>query len=282
PSCSDGIIIEYRSITGEFPSNEFRKMFQEYLSFIIGSHIQKIGVSEYANGYDLLTYKSQNPWKRRIKKNGNINPIPLKNGHDREFFEKMLNKLFKNFTVMYDKISLSDCLWKLWIGSDMPIGTNLPIIASGFEMLVNSYLKENKLLKKYTKKEKCDYSNLIKEDFESLSKKIATYDFGTFVLNKLKNPYNYGIGEKMSVFFKSLSLEFDEESLENKALKARNLMTHHGIDCDTEIERREIKKISDAYITLINRVILKLLDYNWYYVDYSKEGIRYLKMNQNL
>jgi hypothetical protein len=240
PSITDGVIIEYRSTDGEFPSDEFRKMFQEYFSFIIGSHIQKIGVSEYTIGYDLLSYKSQNPWKRNIKKNGNINPIPLKNGHDREFFE------------------------------------------SGFEMLVNSYLKENKLLKKYSKKEKCDYANLIKEDLESLSDKLVGYDFGTFVLNKLKNPYNYGIGEKMSVFFTKLSMEFDKDSLENKALKARNLMTHHGVDCDTEVEQRKIKKISDAYISLINRAILKLLDYNWYYVDYSKEGIKYLKMNQNL
>lgn len=282
PSKTDGVAIEYRNTKGKFPSKEFRKMFQEYISFIIGSHIQKIGVSKYELGYGLLSYKSQNPWKRRIKKNGNLNPIPLINENDREFFEEMLNKLFDNFKALYEKISLSDCLWKLWIGSDLPIGTNLPIIASGFEILVDSYLKDNNLLKKYTKKEKLGYSNLIKEDIESLSEKLAPYDFGTFVLNKLKNPYNYGIGEKMSIFFESISIEFEKDSLENKALKARNLMTHQCLDTDTEEKQRNIKMISDAYITLVNRVILKLLGYDWYYIDYSKEGIRYLKMNQNL
>ncbi|WP_438423202.1 hypothetical protein [Aquimarina macrocephali] len=282
PPNIDGIAIEYRNIAGEFPTVEFRKMFREYISFILGTNIQKIGVSEYELGYKLLSCKSQNPWKRSIKKNRNINPIPLRNGSDRNYFESMLNRLLHNFNELYRKVSLSDCLWKLWIGSDLPIGTNLPIIASGFEMLVNTYLKDKKVLKKYTKEEKSIYNDLVQNEIDSLSKKLSSYEFRTFVLNKLKNPYNYGIGEKISIFFKSISIEFERGSLESEAIKARNLMTHQGIDVNTEEEQRKIKKISDAYVTLINRVILKLLDYDWYYVDYSKEGVNYLKMDENL
>jgi hypothetical protein len=77
-------------------------------------------------------------------------------------------------------------------------------------------------------------------------------------------------------------MNFDKDSIENKALRARNTMTHRGIDVDTDEERRNITKLSDAYVTLINRVILRLMDYDWYYIDYSKEGIKYLKMDQNL
>lgn len=282
PGGADGLAIEYRVTNSNFPSSDFRKIFREYVSFILGTHIQQIGTSEFKCGYELLSCQSKNPWKKRIKKNGNINPIPLKNGADRGIFENQLNQLLSNFIKLYEKTSLSDCLWKLWIGSDLSIGTNLPIIASGFEILINSYLENNCLIRKYTKKEKRDYRELIAEDLESLKTKLTPYDFAPFVLNKIENPYNFGIGEKFKIFFNSISLVFEKDSLENQALRARNLMTHGSIDFNTIKKQREVKKISDAYITLVNRVILKLLDYDWYYVDYSKEGVKYLKMKENM
>ncbi len=282
PNGIDGVAIEYRKSISGFPSFEFRKMFREYISFIFGTHLQRIGESEFSIGYKLLNSQSENPWKRSFKKNGNINPIPLKNGASRDFFENQLNELLPNFISLYEKTSLSDCLWKLWIGSELSIGTNLPIIASGFEMLVNSYLENNNLLRKYSKQEKNDYRSLIAEELGSLRVKLASYDFAPFVLNKLENPYNFGIGEKIKIFLKSISLEFENDSKENEALKARNLMTHQGFDFKTTEEQQRVKKISDAYVTLVNRVILKLLNYDRHYVDYSKEGIRYLRMNENM
>ncbi len=282
PKETDGIVIEYRGIDSNFPSSSFRKMFREYVSFILGTDIQQIGTSEFKIGYVLLSCESENPWKRRIKNNGNINPIPLKNGADRSIFENQLNKLLSNFIRLHEKTSLSECLQRLWIGSNLSIGTNLPIIASGFEVLINSYLESYNIIKKYTKKEKRDYRELISEDLESLRQKLAGYDFAPFVLNKIKNPYNFGIGEKFRIFFESISLNFENDSMEIQALKARNLMTHGRINISSTEGIREIKKISDAYVTLVNRVILKLLDYDWYYVDYSKEGVKYLKMDENM
>lgn len=282
PKETDGIVIEYRADDSIFPSPEFKKIFSEYISFILGNHIQQIGTSEFKNGYELISSQSQNPWKGKIKKNSIINPIPLKNGGDRDFFENQLNKLLGHFISLHEKTSLSDCLWKLWIGCDLSIGTNLPIIASGFEMLINSFLERNNLIRKYTKKEKHDYRQMVTEEIESLRAKLTPYDFAPFVLNKLENPFNFGIGEKFKIFFKNISLEFESNSLESKALRARNLMIHVGFDFSTIERQKEIKKLSDAYITLVNRVILRLLDYDGYYVDYSKEGIRYLKMNENM
>lgn len=282
PAETGGISIEYRVNDSSRVTSDFRKMFGEYISFIFGTHLQKIGASEFDKENKILSYESQNPWKRNFKKGRNINPVPLKNGSDRDILELQVNRLLPNFIKLYEKISLSDCLWSLWIGSELPVGSNLPIIASGFEVLINSYLETNNLIKKYTKTEKRDYQNVIRKELESLQEKLSSYDFAPFVLNKIKNPYNLGIGEKFKVFFNSIALDFDKNSIENKALKARNLMTHGTLSFETEEKIRETAKISDAYITLVNRVILKLLDYNWYYIDYSKEGIRYLKMDENM
>ena len=59
-------------------------------------------------------------------------------------------------------------------------------------------------------------------------------------------------------------------------------MTHQKLDTNNHEELLRIKKLSDAYISLVNRVILKIIGYNGYYVDYSKEGVRYLKIDENL
>lgn len=282
PKKLDGVAIEYRAKKNKFPSVDFRKMVREYLSFIIGSHIEQIGSTVFNKDYVLQECESGNPWSLKINKQENINPIPLRNGSSRDIFENQLNKLFKNFIELYDRTSLSDCLWKLWTGSSLSIGSNLPIIASGFEMLVNSYLENKKLIKKYSKTENRKYRNLVSNELESLKDKLSNYDFGMFVINKIENPYNYGVGEKFNVFFDNLGFNFDNNSIEREALKARNLMTHSGIDAVTYESQIKIKKLSDAYITLMNRSILKLLKYDWYYIDYSKEGVRYKLMNENL
>lgn len=282
PKEIDGILVEYRNLSNDFLSKKFRKIVQEYLSFILGSHLQKICTSSFLNNYELIETHSYNPWSKKLMKNRNISPIPLKNGYDREFFERMLNTLFQNFLIQYDNISISNCLWKLWIGSNLPIGTNLPILSSGLETLIDSYLEYNGCIKKYNKVEKKKYSDTIKEELNSLEIKLNDYTFKSSVINKLKNPFNLGVGEKMKLFFNELDLKFEKDSIENKALLARNLMAHQETDYETEKELHQIIKLSDAYLTLINRVILKILEYEWYYIDYSKEGIKYLKMDENL
>lgn len=282
PNWSDGLSIEYRSNNSKFPDDSIKKMVEEFLSFILGNHIQKIASSEYSNDFQVLKIKSNNAWKRNLKKNGNINPVPLKNGSDRFYFEKLINKLFLNFVEQYGKLNLSDCLWKLWIGSDLPVGTNIPIIASGLEVLIDSFLKNENLIIKRSKPEKRKYQNIIEKEFDSLEKKLKDFPFGQSVLNKLKNPYNLSIGEKMKMFFKELNISFDKDSIENRALLARNQMTHQKLDTENHEELLRIKKLSDAYISLVNRVILKIIGYNGYYVDYSKEGVRYLKIDQSL
>lgn len=233
-------------------------------------------------GYKLINCESRNPWSRKIFKNGNTHPIPLNSSLENNYFGEMLNDLFLKFLKQYNQISLSDCLWKLWIGQSLPLGTNLPILSSGLEILIDSFVEFHGLQRKYTKEEKKNYSNLIKDELESLEVKLEGYEFKSSVINKLQSPYNFSIGEKMRVFFKYLNIHFDKKSLENQALLARNYMAHQSLNFDTVEEQQKIKKISDAYVTLIHRVILKILNYSWYYIDYSKEGMRYLNINDNM
>lgn len=47
PECMDGILIEYRNVSNNFPDKDFRKIVQEFISFIFGSHMQKVGSSSF-------------------------------------------------------------------------------------------------------------------------------------------------------------------------------------------------------------------------------------------
>jgi len=282
PEWSNGLSIEYRSNNSVFPDDKIKTIVEEFISFILGNHMQNIGSTEYCKDFNVLKMKSNNSWKRSLRMNGNINPVPLKNGYDRLYFEKLINSLFSNFIEQYETNNISDCLWKLWIGNDLSIGTNLPIIASGLEVLADSYLKNKKLIQKKTKTEKKEYQNLISDELKSLEMKLVDYSFGKSVLNKLKNPYNLGVGEKLKIFFNELNMNYERDSIEAKAILARNLMTHQKLETDDYDELLKIKKLSDAYISIVNRVILILIGHEGYYVDYSKEGERYLRIQQNL
>lgn len=91
-----------------------------------------------------------------------------------------------------------------------------------------------------------------------------------------------GVGEKMKIFFDNLDFKFDRDSVENNALQARNNMTHQRMNSDNLDEMKLLIRLSGAYKTLIHRVILKIMDYKGFYIDYSKKGITYVPINKNM
>ncbi len=91
----------------------------------------------------------------------------------------------------------------------------------------------------------------------------------------------------MRIFFKSLGLNFHKKSIETKALKSRNLMAHSSID--TSMNEAEILmllkktvRLTRAYETLFNRVMLKILGYNGKYIDYYTFGHPALELSENI
>ena len=266
------------------PDNRIKDGLEELMSFIFGNHLLKIGSTIYNNENIPIQFIAQNPWGNNIVGKCStvcLPPIAMNNSNDWFSIEQKINLLINEFMSKRESYSLSDCIWKLWIGRDQSLGTNLPILASGLESMIDSYISENKLVKKYNKKDKKEYKELISKELESLSKKLKSYQFGNFVINKLNNPFNLGIGEKMKIFFEKI--EFDlSNSIENEALQARNKMAHNSFN---EIETEqilEIKRLSNAYLTLVHRVILKLLGYEDGYVDYYTKGHPTVKISENI
>lgn len=280
PKWADGISIEYRKEITKIPSPEDRRKIAEFVSFVLGNHLLLTGTSYYNDKGKLDECAGYSPEGNNVIDNCKSMTFPPISRLIID--EKELGSLLSKYLEIRDKYDLRDVLWKLWNGRMQPLGTNLPILASGLDTLVSNYVKKNNLITKYSKSEKRKFRNEIKEEFENLEKKLENYQFGDFVLNKLRNPFHFGIGEKIKIFLDDLNFKFNKESIESKALQARNEMAHGSMTNLSDEEKLKYSAYTRAYITLYNRIILKLLAYDKKYVDYYNLDFPKREIDQNI
>ena len=284
PTWAHDIQIEYSNKKQAIPSEERRKGISEIVSFILGTHALKIGETWLDDNNNIIKRIAQSPWGDNVisKCDSNANPpFSSRWQDDRLYLEKTITDLVPTYLHLRDSLKLSDVLWKYWIAKELAIGTNLPILASAFETLAEDYIIANKLIKTYNQSEKKMYSNVIREERETLEAKLKEYEFKNRILNKLQNPFSLGMGEKIGLFAEALGLNITKNSLENEALLARNIMTHSSIPNDSVSAKKYIK-LTHAYMSLFHRTILKILGHKGTYIDYATSGHPEKKITENL
>jgi hypothetical protein len=136
------------------------------------------------------------------------------------------------------------------------------------------------IAEKYLKQESCGYQNgyisqeeylkLIKPEITELKNKLSSIKGGDIILNKILGDFRKGPNEKMNHFFSAIGIELGK--LEKKAIALRNKMAHASRDYSDENRVQEDLIFTRIYEVLFHRTILKLLDYNGYYIDYSIKG----------
>lgn len=83
-------------------------------------------------------------------------------------------------------------------------------------------------------------------------------------MDKIRNSYQMSVNRSFTTFFDELGLKTGK--VEREAIEARNRMVHGNLGFK-ELEKFVI--ITDAYQTLFNRVLLKILNYEDCYIDRS-------------
>ncbi len=284
PEWAGGIQIEYNSRNKSIPPNGIREGISEIVSFIIGMPLIKIGETWLDKNENVVKKIAQSPSGDNVisKCNSTVQPPIEFDWHsDRLALEKYLIQVIPVYLKLRDSLNLSDVLWKYWTAKELPIGTNLPILASGFERLAEDHINSRGLIKKYGNLEKKEYYRLIKEVKMGLETVLDKFEFKNRILNKLENPFSLGMGEKIRLFSEDLGLNVTKNSKENAALLARNSMTHSSI----EINEAAIKKylnLTHAYTSLFNRALLKIMGFEGKYIDYSTIGYPAKEMSENL
>ncbi|HEY5327391.1 MAG TPA: hypothetical protein VIJ27_10365 [Mucilaginibacter sp.] len=284
PEWSKGILFEYRRKDRTIPGVDERKSISEIVGFILGTHLLKVGES-HLDKSDLLVKKTAySPWGDNVMSKCSASarpPVSFNHYEDWGKIEIILNQLVPAYLEKRDAYNLKDVLWKYWIARELAIGTNLPILSSGLETLAEAYIAANKLTRTYSKNEKDQYHKLISDDLKSVKDKLDAFDFKKRVIDKLENPFSIGVGEKIKLFFTHLKFNFNSKAIENQAMQARNAMTHGPLDSEDKEVKKYIK-LTHAYESVFHRVLLRVLDYEGDYIDYSAAGHPSLQMEENL
>lgn len=272
PKWSFNISIEYRQSFGRIPDENEREAISEIVGFVLGNQLLKVGQSSYDNSSSLTFQEYENPWGDNVVSRCEreaLPPVVINNYRDWGRAEILLNELITSYLTQRTPLRLKDAVWKYWIAKYSSIGANLPILSSAIETLADQVLKNHSEIKQYYI-EFNEFIDIIKEELGSIEKKLNSTPHKQIILNKLKGASQRGSNEKLQMMFEIINLPVDK--IEHKAIKARNKMAHSSLGEMSEDEIEETVRLTRAYETLFNRILLKILSYNGQYIDYYTLG----------
>lgn len=297
PNWSKHICIEYRKEFGPIPDSEEREAISEIVSFVLGTQLLNVGFTEYGHEGQILTFFAKTLWggaySRSICEGIPISPFNLgiKSAIINEGkIEELLCDLVPKYFNKRDKLGLKEALWRYWISRNTPLGTNLPVLSSALELIMNKWFKsENSKSNGFWIPNK-DFEDMIKESLSVAEGKIDEYienkikslgsekrdsleaqeieELKEPVMNKILHSNEISVNKKYTAFFKEIGLE--SGSVEAEAIKARHAMAHGNKMDIKEIEK--MRKCTLAYQSLFHRVFLQVLGYKGNHVDRSVIG----------
>ncbi|MGM0576461.1 MAG: hypothetical protein ACQEXJ_12090 [Myxococcota bacterium] len=103
---------------------------------------------------------------------------------------------------------------------------------------------------------------------EIIAERLSGLDAAERIAGKLKHANRFGFAEKTRRFFEEIGLEIG--STEKRALKMRGKFAHGGQAKPGEASK--YIRLKSGVLTLLHRVLLKMLGYGGRYVDIGTEG----------
>jgi hypothetical protein len=274
PVWSSNIGIEYRQTWGRIPDYFEREKIYEFCSFIFGRQLLPVGYTIYDKNEKVLESYAENPSgnaKSFCLNQYDLPPVRLfpvsTVGHDNA--ENIIEKLFPSYLELREPLCLKEALWNYWVSRDTPVGINLPILASAVESIINGWFKYTKSKSKGVFMPKNDFELLLKDEIESVTKKLRTIANGDKIVEKMLKAYELGIMERYRVFFEEINLAVNNPDWD--AIRERHKFVHgHALfdDVDWECVIQHVRTLE----TLLNKILLKLLGYSGTFIDRSVIG----------
>lgn len=286
PQWSQKLGIEYRT-EWNIPNQNERKKISEIVSFLFGRQLINIGQTKFdGEGQpieELLITPIIDPEinLKNLSKNQQINPInyniPPSIYPDIGSIETQLNKFIPLYIDKRDKLCLDEVFRRYWLSQSLPSYSRLIILAGGFELLSACWHEsyESKSKGKFLPSNM--FKNLFKDDLKSIKDKLnkleCEKDCDDFdknkerIYQKMFELNNMGTKASIINFLNEINLKIGE--VEEKAILCRNEPAHGNILNTNEFEK--LKNYEEAYRTLFNRAILKILGYEGDYIDYFSD-----------
>ncbi len=280
PDYSKCLGIEYREEWGGIPESNKRQAIAEIVSFIAGRQLLNVGYTKFQeSGYVIeeVAIKPSYSFNQNIInlcKLPDSSPVKLvkfnaDNGRIEYKTEKVLQNLVPKYLSLRDKLQLDKILQAYWLFQEIPIGRNLPVLAAGIETLAEKFLAYKNIKKSGEYISKDRFKSLLKEEITSIEKKLKNEPQGQRMIEKIKSAYSFQLGSAGTIkaFFEEIQLKIGD--LEKEAMQVRNDMTHSTIDFSNNDDRFRMYKLTETYRTLFNRIMLKILEFEDMYIDYS-------------
>lgn len=248
----------------QFPTNEVLDEIICILDFIFGMTFIYIGNTKYNKASSPVSDSYLSSYRKDIEQiivEAQYPVIPLRAVDYHQFnipTTKLINKIFENIEKN-TKFNLQKNFALINYARTQPADVKIQPLAASFDNICEQYFKgmDNCLI------ESSKFSEL--QNF--INSKIDTLEIAenlkTILKSKTSQINNQSQNQRNKKIFKELGIKLGE--LEKKALNARNGSVHGGFDSK---KINEIILLSKCYYTLINRLILKILDIPLY-IDYT-------------
>lgn len=257
PKWSKNMSIEYQN---NIPSVEIRQKITEILSFIMGRYLIKIGETYYDKNWNSIKYISKDPsisLKTNLKticESHDLKAIDFYRGYD---LEKVISQIINNY-ILEKEIDLSHIINQLLISTTLPLEAEIIMIGATLDELTKRWFDSKKSESEGLILKKEEYYTLIDNELAIMKEKLKEYPEA---YAKIENAYNYSGWKKVDLFLEELNIEIGKS--EAKARYYRNIPAH-GQEISTE-KIIKMHYLTDIYRTLLNRIILKILNFNLYY-----------------
>ena len=270
PEWSANVAIEYKKSWGAIPNAIEREEIAEVCSFIFGRQLLPIGYTLYDTNDDIVESYARDPWGQCVKtfcSEPDFPPIDINAMIPNGKAETIINQLLPRYQQLCEELYLKEALWNYWVSRQTPRGTNLPILAAAVETMIHGWFRNKSSSNVYLEKQK--FEILIKEELDSIKKKLLSISDGDKIMQNILRANQAGITKTYKTFFAEINLKVTSE--EWAAIKERHNFVHGNALFDETDWRLVIQKAA-TFETLFNKIFLRLLGYSGDYVDHSTAG----------
>ncbi len=270
PEWSNSVGISY---FGAIPAEEVRNGLEELLGLVFGRRLMKVATVAFDAAGFAVEEEIVSPWGTDVKgpcgrPDWSILPLSFAQGGSSNVEDVVMN-LLPQYLELREKLRLDDVLWRLWLGQEAPTTIDVPIFASGLEILAGAWFKASKSRSKGKYLPKEQFDGLLGDELKTASEKLKNLKFGDRMLRKLQGAFETSGNERLRWFFDEIELPVG--SMEEDALKARNQAVH-PTRAHTAEEQLQFVRMANVYRMLMVRAVLKVLSWNGPYMDYGAVG----------
>ncbi|MCW3998737.1 MAG: hypothetical protein NWE93_00675 [Candidatus Bathyarchaeota archaeon] len=272
PNWSSNIGIEYKKAWGSIPDATLRAKICELCSFVFGRQLLNIGYTAYDEKNYVIESYARSPW-------GNIAKSSCKKVDKTPIFmlsipqgpipcaEMVIAQLLPEYIKYREVFRLKEALWNLWISNQMPIGPNIPVLASALESIIKGWFTSVRSESQGCFISNSDYQKMIEPEVSAIKAKLEAQlkeKEAKKIISTIVNSNSFGHTERYRSFFQEIKLSLTD--VEDEAIRERHKFVHGGAIFDNEdwtlISRRAV-----AFEKLVCKVILRVLSYSGEFID---------------